>query len=701
MPQPATPGVNWFNSTQHEMRMAIASTPWYTIRAKSEDTAEVLIYGNIGESWFGDSVTAQEFVKELQNLADKNLVVRINSYGGSVSDGVAIYNAIKRHPKSKTIEIDGVAVSIASLIAMAGDTVNMAGNAMFMVHAPWGAAVGNSAVMREYADVLDKHAEAMATSYAAKTGKSVEEIYELLSDGDDHWYTAQEAKDANFIDAVTGASTDEESARYRQAALARFKIPAAAAARFAAIAAQLTPKENPMPQPKDPAADPKPDNVTEIEKAAQAKEQARIKARNAEIKTAFAKFMNRDGVSALYDECIADPAVTTGQANAQLLAKLGEGAEPLAPAATGRVTTGEDARDKLHQQIVTALMHRGGRAPKAEIQGNPYRSMTLLDVARDCLARTGINTGGMDKMQLVAAAITQTTSDFPILLESTMHKTLLEAYRVTADTWSRFCKTGSVSDFRAHPRYRVGSLGNLESLNEAGEFRHKAIPDGEKASITADTKGNIITISRKAIINDDLGAFLDLAAMLGRAAKRTIEADVYALLALNGGLGPVLADGLTLFHANHGNIGVGAAISVEAIDADSVLMAQQKDVGGNDYLDLAPWVLLLPKSLGGTARVINDAQYDPDTANKLQRPNKVRGLFRDIVDTARLTGTRRYLLADPGLAPVLEVAFLDGNQEPFLEVQNGWTVDGAEYKGRIDFAVAGTDYRGAVTNAGV
>jgi hypothetical protein len=112
-------------------------------------------------------------------------------------------------------------------------------------------------------------------------------------------------------------------------------------------------------------------------------------------------------------------------------------------------------------------------------------------------------------------------------------------------------------------------------------------------------------------------------------------------------------------------------------------------------------VLLVPIGLGGTARSINDAQYDPDTANKLQKPNVVNGLFRDIVDTPRLTGTRRYSFADATEAPVLEVAFLDGRQEPYLEVQDGFDVDGARYKVRLDYGVAAVDYRGAVTNAGV
>jgi hypothetical protein len=109
----------------------------------------------------------------------------------------------------------------------------------------------------------------------------------------------------------------------------------------------------------------------------------------------------------------------------------------------------------------------------------------------------------------------------------------------------------------------------------------------------------------------------------------------------------------------------------------------------------------VPLSLGGTARSINDALYDPDTANKLQKPNIVNGLFRHIVDTPRLTGTRRYIFADPMEAPVIEVAFLDGAQEPYLEVQDGFDVDGARYKVRLDFGIAAVDYRGAVTNAGV
>src|SRR5690606_29250593 len=124
-----------------------------------------------------------------------------------------------------------------------------------------------------------------------------------------------------------------------------------------------------------------------------------------------------------------------------------------------------------------------------------------------------------------------------------------------------------------------------------------------KEQITAKTKGNIIALSRQAIINDDMGAFNDLAMRLGRAAKLSVESDVYALLALNSGLGPNMADGLPLFDAGHANLGVGSTIGVAGLDADRVVMGLQKDPSNNEILDLRPAILLVSLGLGGEARV--------------------------------------------------------------------------------------------------
>ena len=460
-----------------------------------------------------------------------------------------------------------------------------------------------------------------------------------------------------------------------------------------------------MPNPATPqAAAPQP-AAPEAKQPTAAEVLAADKARRAGVRAEFAVAAKMAGADAstlalLQQECEDDEHCTAEAAAKKILAAMARDVQPIGAT---HVETVEDEADKRRDGIVSALLARAGVADaqtRERARASQYRGAKLLDLARASLDRAGIKHGHMDQMQLVGAAFTQGTSDFPILLENAMHKTLQQAYATAPDTWSRFCAVGAVTDFRDHPRYRVGSLGNLEALNELGEFRNKSIPDGERAKVRAGTKGNLINLSRQAIINDDLGAFIGLAAAAGRAAKRTVEADVYAMLALNGGAGPTMEDGKALFHTDHGNLTTAAALSMAALDLDRVAMASQTDVGGNDFLDLRPAVLLVPLALGGSARVINGAQYDPDTANKLQRPNIVNGLFRDIVDTPRLSGTRRYLFADPAEAPVLEVVFLDGNDTPYVESENGFSVDGTRWKVRLDFGVGAVDYRGAVMNAG-
>lgn len=330
-----------------------------------------------------------------------------------------------------------------------------------------------------------------------------------------------------------------------------------------------------------------------------------------------------------------------------------------------------------------------------------YRSLSMLDLARSCVENMGVSTVGMDKMEIVARAITSSTSDFPVLLEGTNRRVLLAAYESIPDTWRQFAMVGSVSDFRPHSRLRTGSFSRLDKVMENAEYKNKPIPDGDKEGITAETYGNIINVSRKMIINDDLNAFVRLASMLGRAAARSIEIDIYNLFALNAGAGPTMGDGNPLFHASHGNIAaVAAAPSVTSFDAARVQMAQQKDISGNDFIDVRPSIWLGPVGLGGAVNVINGSQYDTEVSNKFMIPNKVVGLFRKIIDTPRLSGTAWYALASVMEEPVFEVAFLDGVQTPYMEQREGFTVDGMEWKVRLDYGVGAIGWRGIVKNAG-
>lgn len=700
---------------------------WYAIRQRTpvaaaaqgvQSAAEILIYGDIGQSWWDETVSAAQFVADIAAVDAAHITVRINSIGGSVPDGIAIYNAIKRHSATVTTVVDGMALSIASLIAMAGDTVEMAENAVLMVHAPWTYAGGNAVELREQAAMLDTWAAAMSTSYAAKTGKPQADMLALLTDGADHWYTAAEALAMGFVDAVVSAapaaaqaSAGFDASRFAQRNPQSKGVPAAVLARLGiAAAAAPTPVAQATPTPQEPfmlqslnpaAAAPTQPAATPDEAAIRASAVAAESQRRADIRAAFQPFAAHEGMAALAAQLENDTTVSVQAAHQRILAKLGENTTPVAG---GRVVTMADETDKRREAMAAALMLRAGVATAAQREtagANPYRGRTLREMAAASLRAHGVDTDRFsDPRQLVAASFTHSSGDFPVLLENVLNKTLLGAYATQALTWTRFCKRGTVSDFRAHNRYRVGSLGNLQSKNELGEYKHIAMPDGEKSTITATTKGYIIGISREAIINDDLGALTDQATAMGRSAARTVEADVYALLLSNGGMGPTMNDGLTLIHASHGNVATGAAMSVTAFDAMRVLMAQQKDVSGNDFLDLRPDVLLCPIGLGGTARVINNAEYDTSVTNKFQVPNMVRGLFRDVVDTPRLSGTAYWALAAASDAAAIEVAFLDGNSEPYLEMESAFDTDGGRYKVRLDYGVAGHDWRGAVRNAG-
>ena len=172
------------------------------IRAQADGEAEVLIYGDIGEDFWGEGVSAQAFVDQLRELEAQSIHVRINSGGGLVWDGFAIYQALVNHRARVRVSIDSVAASAASLIAMAGDEIRMAATSLMMMHEPQGFAFGDAEVMRKQADLLDDIGGLFAEAYAARSGESEEKVREWMSA--ETWFTASEAVDAGFADEVFG-----------------------------------------------------------------------------------------------------------------------------------------------------------------------------------------------------------------------------------------------------------------------------------------------------------------------------------------------------------------------------------------------------------------------------------------------------------------------------------------------------------------
>lgn len=174
---------------------------WYSIINKS-DRAEIWIYEEIGEDWFsGGGVTAKGFQKELSAIKANQIDLHVNSPGGEVFDGLTIHNLIKQHPAKVTTYVDGLAASIASVIALAGDKIVMAENALMMIHNPYGMTRGDAAEMRRMADTLDKVSGSIVLAYANKTGKTDEEIKSMMDA--ETWMTADEAMNYGFIDEIS------------------------------------------------------------------------------------------------------------------------------------------------------------------------------------------------------------------------------------------------------------------------------------------------------------------------------------------------------------------------------------------------------------------------------------------------------------------------------------------------------------------
>lgn len=173
---------------------------WFNLNKKDDGTTPVLsIFDDIGA--YG--VSAKDFINQLNSINGGEVSVEINSPGGDVFAGLAIHNSLRACGKTVNVKVMGLAASAASLIAMAGDSIEMPENTFMMVHNPWGFAMGNADEMRSTADVLDKIGASLVSTYAKRTGKSDDEITALLNA--ETWMTAQEALDAGFATKVTPA----------------------------------------------------------------------------------------------------------------------------------------------------------------------------------------------------------------------------------------------------------------------------------------------------------------------------------------------------------------------------------------------------------------------------------------------------------------------------------------------------------------
>lgn len=387
------------------------------------------------------------------------------------------------------------------------------------------------------------------------------------------------------------------------------------------------------------------------------------------------------------------------------------------------VSAGADASDKRVDAGTRAVAFRAGlleaelkgdpakrRELSREMRANPFAGLTLRELAREMLRERGLRVSG-DPHQIVGWALApwthpdasraftagMGTSDLTAILENNANKALLVGWDEAPETWSRIVRIGSLPDYKAGTRAGVGGLGSLQSVNQHGEYQYAYLTD-VKEPIQLARKGVLVAFTREAIINDDLDALVRVPLLCGRAANRAIGDAVYALLTANAALAQ---DSVALFHSgSHGNIGSAGSPSVARLDEADKLLALQKSPGANETagLNMELAKLIVPRALKGTSLVLAAAQYDPAGSAGTLPPNRWQNNF-EVVSDVRLDATSAsvyYASADPMRHDTLEVAFLNGNQEPYLDSQEGWKSDGIEWKVRHEFGAAVLDYRGLV-----
>ena len=643
----------------------------------------LLIYGDIGESWSDSHVMAAELVRELQALPPSvtSISVRINSYGGSVADGLAIYNALRAHPARILVTIDGVAASIASVIAMAGDEVRMPSTALMMIHAPWGANVGNAEEMRKFADTLDYFATAMASAYAAKSGSSIADVQKLL-DGNDYWFTAEEAIAAGYADRLADAIEQFEDTAASAFALAvRDRSPP----RIAAAMRHAFHEGTAMPQPTPGNAD------------TQAQVLAAERDRRNRINALSRDILDSPGIRDLRDRALDDFSFTPEAFGQQSLAILGRQAEPIM--ASWREGSGSSPTGAAFVAAVSdALLQRAGiRVDQPHPAARDFRHVSVLDIARSSISRSGRSVPGFGASPEDVFKAAMVTDDFPLILENALHKSIRRGMEAPATSHRSWCRTSGAKDFKTQSRVILGSAPSLAAVGEGAEYTYGALTE-DKSSLTIGKFGRIVALSWEALVNDDVNAFLAIGPGLGLAALRAEANAVYNLLTMASLAGVTMQDGKELFHADHNNTvssatGTGKPLNAAALSAARAKLRRQTSVGG-ELLNLEPRALLVPPERESEAEILvasatrhNGQASAEATVQWLNRLTIIAEPRLANVDTC-------YVVADSNMIDCGEISVLEGC--PTLTTEEGFDRDIHKWKMRHAFAAGILDHRGIV-----
>lgn len=359
------------------------------------------------------------------------------------------------------------------------------------------------------------------------------------------------------------------------------------------------------------------------------------------------------------------------------------------------VTMGEAESDKFRAAAQDAVLMAAG-IPVAEAApgAQELRGHSMVELAREVLQREGLKANFGDNMELARAAI-NSTSTFPAIMSNLANKSVMLGFNEAETTYQIWAGKGSNRDFKEAARYALSEAGNLELVPEGGQFKQDSLGEASARTKVA-TYGKLFSLTRQAIINDDLGLFSKIATKYGSAAKRLVNKMVYAQLTGN----VKMQDNIALFDTKHGNVtGTGEALSVKAIAKAITAMRRQKGIKGEATLNITPKYLVVPPELEMTAYQIVNSTAAVDGVNS-GVINPYKGRFIVVTDAELTDPDAWYLVADATQHDTIDVTYLNGVETPRLETRQGFEVDGIEYKVAFDVGVDAIDFRGLYKNVG-
>ncbi len=637
-------------------------------------------------------------VAEVLSISSGPISIILNSGGGIAFEGTALHSILSEYSGHKTIIIQGIAASAASVIAMAGDRIEMSAGSVLMIHDPSQDVTsyrGTSDEHRRIAGSLDKISNSVAAIYARRSGKPVSEIRQIMAV--ESWFTPEDAVEAGFADIVLADAEQSSPSKFDYRAYAHSPsslIQMSVRNNWVNdFSKELKMNKQSTIQTASPEASEIPASLSPVMSAADRDDPRKELKRVRELTAlAMAPLSQRVGSLERLDGWIND-GVTREAAYGFVTSELAAQNPPISRLSDedcyGRNSVGQswDDGDNFKDKIVDGIYSRVNRAHEPTM-GREYAGASLSEIADICLKNEGKSTVMSSVASRVEMAL-HGTSDFPDILRDLGNLSLSNAYEAAQSAIKQTSREIAASNFRALHSVKVSAGSDLEEVNEHGEFKAGTVEEGAE-TFAVKTYGKIFGITRQAIVNDDLDVFSNMFPFLGQGAANT-EAKLFAaLLEENAGLGPNLSDGKTLFQPDHGNLAQAASLlSVASLGTARVAMRRQTGIAG-EAINVVPTFLVVPPELETLAEQV----LTEIAASEVANANPFAGKLKLLVEPRFASSTAWYLCAAPGAPDSLQHAYLDGVAGPQLFTREGFEVDGVEYKVRMDFGAGFTDHRG-------